>query len=90
MSNLFDPRVPNCVNIVRNVMPHYSTKQDFLRYNILHVQLRVYEYTKIQGALEKISHHCQKAILERDQLCASPHLWPKINRMLITSLICIQ
>ena len=58
MSNLFNCRVQVIiVSIVRNVMPQYSMKQDFLRYNIFTSDyvIRVYEYTKIKGDSEEIT-----------------------------------
>ena len=71
MSNLFNRRVQVIVSIARNVMPQYSMKQDFLHYNILtsdYVCMNTQNSRVIQGKL----HHCQKSILERDQLRASP------------------
>ena len=57
MSNLFNCRVQVIVSIVRNVMPQYSMKQDFLRYNIFTSDyvICVYEYTKIKGDPEEIT-----------------------------------
>ena len=42
------------------------------------------------GMIRGKLHHCQRAILETDELRASPQLSPKINHMFIMSLICIQ
>ena len=71
-------------------MPQYSTKLDLLRYNIFTSNYECNIYTKIKGDLGKL-HHCQKAILERDQLRVSRARTSIIvENMSTTSLICMQ
>ena len=65
-------------------MPQYSTKQDFLRFYIFTSDYACLNTRKLRVIREKLNH-CQKAILERDQLRASPQSSPKINHMLITN-----
>ena len=47
-------------------MPQYSTKQDFLCYNIFTSDYACMNTRKSRVIRGKL-HHCQKAILERDQ-----------------------
>ena len=82
MSNLFNCRVQVIVSIVRNVMPQYSMKQDFLRYNIF-TSNYVCMNTQKSRVIQRKLHHCQKSILERDELHTSPQSSPKINHMLM-------
>ena len=85
-------------------MPQYTTKQDFLRYNIFpsyFIGRRVffrkfafqYASMKTQKSRvlirEKITSLLRK-ITERDQLRVSPQSSPRINHMLTTSLTRIQ
>ena len=85
-------------------MPQYTTKQDFLRYNIFpsyFIDRRVffrefafqYASMKTQKSRvlirEKITALLRK-ITERDQLRVSPQSSPRINHMLTTSLTRIQ
>ena len=55
MSNLFNCRVQVIVSIVRNVMPQYSMKQDFLRYNIFTSDYVCMNTQKIKGDSEEIT-----------------------------------
>ena len=82
MSNLFNCRVQVIVSIVRNVMPQYSMKQDFLRYNIFTSDY-VCMNTQKSRVIQRKLHHCQKSIRERDELHTSPQSSPKINHMLM-------
>ena len=70
-------------------MPQDSTKQDFLCCSIFTFDYACMNTRKSRLVRGKL-HHCQKAILERDQLHASPQSSLTIYHMLITSLFCIQ
>ena len=78
-------RSNNCVNILRNVMPHYITKQDFLRYNIFTSYYGCMNTRKSRALIRGKLHHSQKA-----RTWSTTYAYHLINHMLITSLICIQ
>ena len=66
---------------------HHSTKQDFLSYDIFTSYYACMKTRKSRALIRGKLYHCQEAILERDQQRASPQSSPKINHMLITSLL---
>ena len=85
-------------------MPQYTTKQDFLRYNIfpsyfigrrVFFRKSAFQYASMKTQKsrvlirEKITSLLRK-ITERDQLRVSPQSSPRINHMLTTSLTRIQ
>ena len=67
-------------------MPQYTRKKDFLRYNIFTSYYACMNTRKSTASWFGENYIIAKKP-ERDQLRASPQSSPKINHMLITSLI---